>query len=90
MASSGGDDQDLTSLLGDAAQADRIPEDLRPILLERWSKLRQQLDASRPSVANVGESAEKSGGIDPSNNFQHFQMSEFQLISIFQLLESVN
>ena len=67
MASSGGDDQDLTSLLGDAAQADRIPEDLRPILLERWSKLRQQLDASRPSVAsNVGESSEKSGGIDPS------------------------
>ena len=69
MASSGDDDQDLTSsLFGDSAQADRIPEDLRPILLERWSKLRQQLDASRPSVANVGESAEKSGGIDPSND----------------------
>ena len=68
MASSEGDDQDLTSsLFGDSAQADRIPEDLRPILLERWSKLRQQLDASRPSVAsNVGESSEKSGGIDPS------------------------
>ena len=77
MASSGGDDQDLTSLLGDAAQADRIPEDLRPILLERWSKLRQQLDASRPSVANVGESAEKSGGIDPSNNFQISQCLNF-------------
>ena len=69
MATSGGDDQDFTSLLGDASQAERIPEDLRPVLLDRWSKLRKQLDASRPSVS---ESAEKSG-IDPSkpetNNF---------------------
>ena len=77
MASSGGDDQGLTSLFGDSAQADRIPEDLRPILLERWSKLRQQLDASRPSP-NVGESSEKSG-IDPSKklNFYNLEILKF-------------
>lgn len=36
---------------GNVAQASRIPEDLRPILLERWAKLRQELDSSRPKVS---------------------------------------
>ena len=53
---------------GDEAQASRIPEDLRPVLLERWSKLRKELDSSRPDVsgASASDSAEARKDEDPS------------------------
>ena len=53
---------------GDETKASRIPEDLRPILLERWSKLRKELDSSRPDMSGPS-STETSGAAvqDPSN-----------------------
>ena len=53
---------------GDETKASRIPEDLRPILLERWSKLRKELDSSRPDMSGPS-STETSGATvqDPSN-----------------------
>ena len=56
---------------GDEAQASRIPEDLRPVLLERWSKLRKELDSSRPDVsgASASDSAEARKDEDPSKFF---------------------
>ena len=51
---------------GDEAQASRIPEDLRPVLLERWSKLRKELDSSRPDVSGASDSAEARKDEDPS------------------------
>ena len=69
MSGSEADEANLASIFGgNSAQASRIPEDLRPILLNRWSSLRQQLDASRPSVAATEESGDK-GTSDPSKFF---------------------
>ena len=43
---------EIASIFGvDDAQVSRIPEDLRPILLQRWSNLRKELDSSRPNVS---------------------------------------
>ncbi len=36
---------------GDADTASRVPADLRPILLDRWTALRHELDSSRPNVS---------------------------------------
>ena len=53
---------------GDEAQASRIPEDLRPILLERWSKLRRELDSSRPNVSGASSiETSVATAADPSN-----------------------
>ena len=69
MSGSEADEANLASIFGgNSAQASRIPEDLRPILLNRWSSLRQQLEASRPSVAATDESGDKSTS-DPSMFF---------------------
>ena len=68
MSGSDTEDSDFASIFGgDVAQASRIPEDLRPILLERWNKIRHELDASRPSVA-PDDSGEKATS-DPSTTF---------------------
>ena len=65
MSGSDTEDSDFASIFGgDVTQASRIPEDLRPILLERWNKIRHELDASRPSVA-PDDSGEKATS-DPS------------------------
>ena len=67
MSGSEADEANLASIFGgNSAQASRIPEDLRPILLNRWSSLRQQLDASRPSVAASDESGGDKSTSDPS------------------------
>ena len=67
MSGSEADEVNLASIFGgNSAQASRIPEDLRPILLNRWSSLRQQLDASRPSVAASDESGGDKSTSDPS------------------------
>ena len=61
------DEDNLASIFdGNTAQASRIPEDLRPILLDRWSKLRQELDSSRPSVAPDETGEKATGTADPS------------------------
>ena len=53
---------------GDETQASRIPEDLRPILLERWSKLRRELDSSRPNVSGASSTETSvATAADPSN-----------------------
>ena len=68
MSGSDTEDSDFASIFGgDVAQASRIPEDLRPILLERWNRIRHELDASRPSVA-PDDSGEKATS-DPSTTF---------------------
>ena len=75
MSGSEADEANLASIFGgNSAQASRIPEDLRPILLNRWSSLRQQLDASRPSVAATDESGDKSTS-DPSMFFGPIMVS---------------
>ena len=64
---------------GDETKASRIPEDLRPILLERWSKLRKELDSSRPDMSGPSSSTETSGEkVDPSKClFQSYLFVEF-------------
>ena len=63
---------------GDEAQASRIPEDLRPVLLERWSKLRKELDSSRPDVsgASASDSAEARKDEDPSKFYTFYTWLE--------------
>ena len=63
---------------GDEAQASRIPEDLRPVLLERWSRLRKELDSSRPDVsgASASDSAEARKDEDPSKFYTFYTWLE--------------
>ena len=54
---------------GDQDLASKIPQEVRPLLLERWSKLRHELDSSRASnlAARGVEDAASEGPVqDPS------------------------
>ena len=86
MSGSEADEANLASIFGgNSAQASRIPEDLRPILLNRWSSLRQQLDASRPSVAALDESGGDKSTSDPSKFLFFLPILDFMVMLLILL-----
>ena len=62
---------DLVDIFGgNAENAARIPEDLRPVLLERWTKLRRELNLDSPKP-NVSDKTEKTSD-EPAPDLSKF------------------
>ena len=75
---------EIASIFGvDDAQVSRIPEDLRPILLQRWSNLRKELDSSRPNVSGSSTAETAATATDPSK-FYLFSYPNAELLTSTQ------